>query len=240
MTGTLAAWLKITTGLALVAAAPATAAIKVATYTGMVKSGIDSFGLFGPRGTDLTGRAYTSRITYDPTRGADPQYYLSPTSFSGGEAFTPYTPDPWSSATLRIGDRVFAINPRRSGVGVSFDSRTGDLDIFYLNFWIDSIWSQLDFRSTGSPTLTTLGGNLARSELSRDRIIGFSFTHYQMDSNRDYVLNSMTLDLGDRAFATITDVPEPTTWAMLVAGFGLVGGALRRRGQRYTSSSHQG
>jgi hypothetical protein len=24
-------------------------------------------------------------------------------------------------------------------------------------------------------------------------------------------------------------VPEPATWAMLIAGFGLVGGALRRR-----------
>jgi PEP-CTERM motif len=240
MTVTWDGWLKTTTMLALLAAAPATAAVKVATYTGIVKSGVDSFGLFGAPGADLTGQAYTSRITYDPTRGADPRYYLSPTSFSGGEAFTPYAPDPWSSATLRIGSRVFAINPLRSGVGVSFDSRTGDLDIFYLNFWIDNIWSQLDFRSTRSPTLTTLGGNLARSELSRDSSIGFSFTHYQMDSNRDYVLNSMTLDLGDRAFVTITDVPEPTTWTMLVAGFGLVGAALRRRNQRYTSASHQG
>jgi len=30
-------------------------------------------------------------------------------------------------------------------------------------------------------------------------------------------------------FAPITGVPEPTTWAMLILGFGLVGGAMRRR-----------
>ena len=26
-----------------------------------------------------------------------------------------------------------------------------------------------------------------------------------------------------------TGVPEPATWAMMIAGFGLVGGAMRRR-----------
>ncbi|HEU4968186.1 PEPxxWA-CTERM sorting domain-containing protein, partial [Sphingomonas sp.] len=32
------------------------------------------------------------------------------------------------------------------------------------------------------------------------------------------------------AFAgAIPSVPEPATWAMMIAGFGLIGGALRRR-----------
>lgn len=33
-------------------------------------------------------------------------------------------------------------------------------------------------------------------------------------------------------FAPITGVPEPTTWAMLILGFGLLGGAMRRRTAR--------
>ena len=34
----------------------------------------------------------------------------------------------------------------------------------------------------------------------------------------------------DRGFATYVDVvPEPASWALMIAGFGLVGGALRRR-----------
>jgi hypothetical protein len=32
--------------------------------------------------------------------------------------------------------------------------------------------------------------------------------------------------------ATVTGVPEPTTWALLIAGFGLVGMAVRRSGSR--------
>ncbi len=66
------------------------------------------------------------------------------------------------------------------------------------------------------------------------------FTHYQLDSEGSDIINIMTLDLGDRTFLTITDVPEPATWAMLVTGFGLVGATLRRRHQRYVSASHQG
>lgn len=30
-------------------------------------------------------------------------------------------------------------------------------------------------------------------------------------------------------FGQLTPVPEPTTWAMMIAGFGIVGGAMRRR-----------
>jgi hypothetical protein len=29
----------------------------------------------------------------------------------------------------------------------------------------------------------------------------------------------------------VSGVPEPTTWAMMIVGFGLAGGALRRRNQ---------
>ena len=34
-------------------------------------------------------------------------------------------------------------------------------------------------------------------------------------------------------FVGLADVPEPSTWAMMIAGFGLVGAAMRRRGGRH-------
>jgi len=43
----------------------------IATYQGTVKSGIDSLGLFGAPGTDLTGDSFTVRYTIsDGTTGA--------------------------------------------------------------------------------------------------------------------------------------------------------------------------
>jgi hypothetical protein len=39
----------------------------------------------------------------------------------------------------------------------------------------------------------------------------------------------MTASNPSDSFRVLTAVPEPTTWAMLIAGFGLVGAAARRR-----------
>ena len=44
------------------------------------------------------------------------------------------------------------------------------------------------------------------------------------NDNVGLVLDNLSLD--------ITAVPEPTTWAMMIGGFGLVGGTLRRRSAR--------
>ena len=46
----------------------------------------------------------------------------------------------------------------------------------------------------------------------------------------ELVFNQVVNGSQDLTFsATITAVPEPATWAMMIAGFGLVGGAMRRR-----------
>ncbi|MBB4153742.1 hypothetical protein GGQ80_001648 [Sphingomonas jinjuensis] len=39
----------------------------------------------------------------------------------------------------------------------------------------------------------------------------------------------LTTDSGSRGYAFAAAIPEPATWMMMIAGFGLVGGAMRRR-----------
>lgn len=51
----------------------------------------------------------------------------------------------------------------------------------------------------------------------------FSFT----DSNENW--HGLTIGIGGVAPPATGAVPEPASWAMLIAGFGLVGGAMRRR-----------
>jgi PEP-CTERM motif len=50
---------------------------------------------------------------------------------------------------------------------------------------------------------------------------------FYWDSNNDD-------NTGDIAFTVLAGVPEPLTWAMMVMGFGLVGGALRQAKRRQT------
>jgi len=48
-------------------------------------------------------------------------------------------------------------------------------------------------------------------------------------SNKFYVFGFQDSDLPGYVAQTIAAVPEPASWALLIAGFGLVGGAMRRR-----------
>jgi hypothetical protein len=70
-----------------------------------------------------------------------------------------------------------------------------------------------------------LGDDLASGQTDEDRFFGFSsklgvrsITLFMPDSN-DWEMDHLQ-------YGT---VPEPATWGLLIAGFGLVGGALRRR-----------
>lgn len=68
--------------------------------------------------------------------------------------------------------------------------------------------------------------------------ISFSPTEYvglelgSLDATAgDFLINRNGLNAGDAFSLSVTAgaVPEPATWAMMIAGFGLVGGTLRRR-----------
>lgn len=65
---------------------------------------------------------------------------------------------------------------------------------------------------------TTSGSYATRVFLPAGGILAVIF-----DKDRDYSNDSTGVNL------TLTAVPEPATWAMMIAGFGLTGAALRRR-----------
>lgn len=57
-----------------------------------------------------------------------------------------------------------------------------------------------------------------------------SFDDYPDDWDGIYLDGTLTIDYNPAAGV----VPEPSAWALLIAGFGVVGGAMRRRRQRTT------
>jgi hypothetical protein len=71
----------------------------------------------------------------------------------------------------------------------------------------------------------------------------FDFSQGRGGDDVGYVVNGMQVAVGNSFFlpATITGlapaVPEPASWAMMISGFGLIGGAMRRQRTVKTSLS---
>ena len=104
----------------------------------------------------------------------------------------------------------------RSAEGPSWDRvaegpacRPGRLDFSALS--AESVEGTLDFFNTARLSgLTASGGTLSSNNSAFQALPGGGYGF----------------------LPAVTGVPEPTTWAMLILGFGLIGGALRRRTER--------
>lgn len=217
-----------TASLAAIAAQAAVTGVNV-TYTGTVGSGIDSPGAFGAAGTDLTGQSYSLLYSFD-IAGLTPSHLSYPGLATG--TFVE-SASPTSTATITINGRSSTIDGsddatlERLFVDPSFrpDSpfflATSVANSGYANYSLtgvgslNPIFSTLDVTRPLTYTLTAddLGSSLTRS----------NFTTPDFDLS----LNQANVTVA--AAGTAGAVPEPASWAMMVIGFGAMGGALRRR-----------
>lgn len=95
---------------------------------------------------------------------------------------------------------------------------------------LGSIFGSESFSLTIGPNTRSFTGlDAAALDAANSRLWGG--IHYGFDSIAGLTMGRQIgqLALGNAAFRA---VPEPTTWAMMIAGFGLVGGAMRRRRRR--------
>ena len=85
-----------------------------------------------------------------------------------------------------------------------------------------------------TPVTKTLVLDLATLGLNLDNIEGVTFGQTLSNGNRSLILvsdNNFTDTQPSQflAFEIGSAVPEPASWAMLIAGFGMIGGTMRRR-----------
>lgn len=115
------------------------------------------------------------------------------------------------------------------GPGVTFDA------VVVLR--ADATGEVVAFNEAGPPTVTSIEGAVLPfgafifafldEELLPSR--GFAFEGYRFNFwTRTGAGNRGIADLA-QAEGTFAAVPEPSSWAMLIAGFGAMGGAMRRR-----------
>lgn len=119
---------------------------------------------------------------------------------------------------------------------LAYSNQTAGITLDASNLLVDSPFAFSYFPTSGQRMAVggSLGGPLGISVVRDDFTIDFNGAAGM--SPTVSVMQFSTAASGDSAFRalsnklTVSDpVPEPATWAMMIAGFGLVGGTLRRR-----------
>lgn len=95
-----------------------------------------------------------------------------------------------------------------------------------------------EFRMTGNG-LTTFNGGTSSAFSIAQTYLGNLNTGLWNTANPNYALRMLVPRDGDnnqtQVFLVSAPVPEPATWALLITGFGLIGGAMRSRGRANTA-----
>ena len=210
--------------------APVSAAIVQVQYTGTVSSGYDITGVFGTANSFLTGAAYTANYTFETANGYT---YNSPNQnyAYGGSAYPTLSPSLGSTVTIN-GNTV-------SIAGNYF----GEIYGIHLDYFGQTYHAAQDYVSSGSGYTNNYSYNTIYnfSNTIPASITGpFSYAVTGGDYANGYVqITDYNYSSGTVAYANAyltpdhvtigAPIPEPETYAMLLAGLGLLGFAARRR-----------
>lgn len=164
---------------------------------------------------DLSGEPFTLSITIQNYQ-SDP--YISAFSVNVGNPHGPYITmaSAFSSEHQYDGiDGVFSANATggsfQFGSGTDYETRS---DATFLVFATFQFETPEDLSSSFSTSASGSGGaSLRQEDLEQSFSAGLNITSVQ----------------------GFTSAPEPSTWAMMIAGFGLAGVGVRRRGPRATA-----
>jgi len=234
-----------------VMAGPAQAATYLITYKGVVTSGVDGAGVFGAVGADLTGKAFTSVYTLnDAVPGASYQYYSMQSTAESGPS---QGPSPLlakftiNGISKELTGRVAGSQSTRFAFLPSKDyTISNTVNDLYNNEDGSSVYDSLKnvINNIGNSMFPSVsfGNDFSHTLEDGDFSTGYntSGSYYLYGVwTPDYVSNSWNyvetrIDLSNLSVSSvlapvIPAVPEPVTWAMMVLGFGVVGGAMRRR-----------
>jgi hypothetical protein len=224
---------------------PASAEYVFVTATGTVTYDWDQTGIFGTVGgtNDLVGETYTSRFVFDTSNGTYVNYegYAFP---GGGYEHRQYifgdTPSLAIRATVTIGNQTVSALGQDGEISYSYPS---DISHSALSYDSETVGY-----SVGIPAPYTLlanayvfgtSGNIPDTltePFTYDIVPGdYGAQHYEnqiFDSKTDqYLLDTViTANLSNLTVTvSATDVPEVSTWAMMLLGFASLGYVGYRR-----------
>jgi len=236
------AWLSVCAMTALAAVAPANATIRVATYTGTLGNGYDKTGIFGAPGW-ISRLPYRVSYTYDTSLGQRTTDPGVSDKVLGGDVY--------GGATTPIIDTTLTINGVTVHIGSNHEGQAGTSENLVFH------GTEYDAYDVDGKTVINHGSAFSYTALEGaptdlDDLFpptangptyyfaSFLFNIYQYDpktGSEVYTWGESGRDMTYSVDAPLPiSAPEPASWALTIVGFGLVGGALRRRA--YTPSSH--
>lgn len=216
------------TAAGLLAAMPAAAAVKIATYSGIVGAGFDQTGIFAAPGSDLTGYSWVATFAYDTTLAGDRDTDGVNYDYSyGGLSYGSPGMSPIISASITINGVTRSV--AGTYAGSLYTTTSSYVQHFAQDYSYDGITETSNYIYTyhypaGAP------GSLDQNFGPVAAVGGYGYASwYAYDSSTSTYINNTYAYLGSDAVYSVGAVPEPANWAMMIAGFGLVGTALRRR-----------
>lgn len=227
-------------GAMLTMAAPGQAAVYRIAIAGTITEGEDPYGFFGSPLSDLTGYKYKSvyHLT-DPLPGA--YFYDDGTNYyiEGGNYNS--TPSP-VSATIKLNNSLKRISGNfGSSVDKSYQFAgwrgtiyisTEEINEYY-DRW-DDLWLYEGIASkTAAFNWPTNSQKFSYDVQDEDGVNGqLVFAAYNTLSNQYSYLGYAALSPQRITISKISDgsaAPEPSTWGLMILGFGGIGAAMRRR-----------
>jgi hypothetical protein len=218
--------------------APAGAATIVATYTGLA-SGMDRPGIFGVPGA-VANAPFRARFGYDPARNPA-GLKLGPT-FAQHDGFDALAP---IEGEIMIGGVTLDLRPDNGGRPFSYYAAARRTDEHGPGR-IDEIFHHITQRSSRGRqthiTILTLGIGSAVHDITAGVDLTAPITYsfqpgdYRLGNFVRFGKAGAGLIQPDFAFdlrpqnlqVSVAAVPEPATWAMMIAGFAFTGTMLRR------------
>ena len=215
--------------VAMMAANAASAAIVTVTIDGTVVEGFDNFHTFG--GGSLTGDAFQAVFTFDTSVPAFSASNSQVTFINGGSSEPPsVSPSLGASITIN-GDTATIAGGYYSELweGHGTSSLVEQIDTAY----DDSVdvngedLSRITIDSYGFLP-ETIDQPIAKTMLLNGRDVA-SVGNVQILTENSGGLQNAFADLVATSLTETVAVPEPASWALMLCGFGALGGALRSR-----------